>query len=304
MSLSSSCAVACNKSAMAGDAEATSAQKQSGDLCLVIGASGFLVTWVSKYLMQGGYRVRCVVRSLRDTDQLQILELLLPGVEFIEANMCETSGWTTAIEGCTWVFHVSDPNTPCISSSAAIDHATVSKLGLTSFPLGLIQKVVLAPTGTEITTCTDAPNPCLHKFPHIMHHQSLVSKPQFLAICPGLTLGSTIIPSGCYSMQLMTSVAGDQMPAKLPDMTLNMVDVRQSAHINVVVSNSVIPQGHTHISFSAVGKKAPDCPAQPPAPVTPAPNCSGPPSCSGGPNPLMWALKFVSPDVFGVYSKL
>jgi hypothetical protein len=299
---------------MAGDAEATSAQKQSGDLCLVIGASGFLVTWVSKYLVQGGYRVRCVVRSLRDTDQLQTLELLLPGVEFIEANMCETSGWRTAIEGCKWVFHVSDPNTPCISSAAAIDHATVSKLGLTSFPLGLIQKVVVAPSGTEIT-CKDASNPCLQKFPHIMH-QSFVSKHQFLAICPGLTLGSTVIPSGCYSMQLMTSVAGDQMPAKLPDMTLNMVDVHESAHIHVVVSNSVIPHGHTHISFSAVGKKAADdCPAQPAAPVTPAPNCSDPscsgsgPSCSGssscsGPNPLMWALKFVSPDVFGVYSKL
>lgn len=292
---------------MAEDAEATNTQLRAGDLCLVIGTSGFLVTWVSKYLMQGGYRVRCVVRSLRDTDQLRTFELVLPGVEFIEANMCETSGWRTAIEGCTWVFHVSDPNTPCISS-AAIDHATVSKLGLTSFPLGFIQKVVLTPTGTEMT-CTHASNPCLEKFPHITH-QCLVSKPQFLAICPGLTLGSTIVPSGCYSMQLATSVTGDQMPAKLPGMTLNIVDVRESAHINVVVSNSVLPHGHTHISFSAVGKKAPDCPAQPPAPVTPAPNCSGPPSCSdcsscsGGPNPLMWALKFVSPDVFGVYSKL
>ena len=294
MSLSSLCAVLSSEPAMAGDAEASSTQLQAGDLCLVVGASGFLVTWVSKYLMQGGYRVRCVVRSLRDTDQLRTLELVLPGVEFIEANMCDTSGWRKAIEGCTWVFHVSDPNIPCISS-AETDHATVTKLGLSSFPFGFIQKVVLTPTGTEIT-CTDATKLCFEKFPHIMHH-SLVSKPQFLAIFPGLTLGSTIAPAGCYSMQLATSVAGDQMPAKLPDMTLNIMDVRESAHINVVVSNSVIPHGHTHISFSAVGKKAADHPAKPAAPVTPEPSCSAP-------NPLMWALKFVSPDVFGVYSKL
>lgn len=277
---------------MAGDTEATSTQMHAGDLCLVTGASGFLVTWLSKYLLQGGYRVRGVVGSLRDTDQLRTLELLLPGVEFVEANLCEASGWRTAIEGCAWVFHVSDPNIPCIYSTVP-DYATVSKLGLTSLPVGLIQKVVSTPTGTEIT-CTDASNPCLEKFPHIMH-QSLVSKPRFLTICPSLTLGSKIIPSGCYSMQLVTSVAGDQMPVKLPDMTLNMVDVRESAHINIVVSNSLIPSGHTHISFSAVGKKVADHLA--PAPVTPDPSCSGP-------NPLMWALKFVSPDVFGVYSKL
>ncbi len=82
----------------------TSEQMQPGDLCLVTGGSGFLASWIEKYLLEGGYKVRGTVRSLQDK-KLETLRDLLPGVEFVEADLREERGWSMDANGYSMLHH-------------------------------------------------------------------------------------------------------------------------------------------------------------------------------------------------------
>jgi nucleoside-diphosphate-sugar epimerase len=82
---------------------------QPGDLCFVSGVSGYLGSWIAKELLDGGFRVRGSVRSLGDTERVAALRKLLPGVELIAADLRREEGWSRAIAGCRWVFHVASP---------------------------------------------------------------------------------------------------------------------------------------------------------------------------------------------------
>lgn len=82
---------------------------QPGDLCFVSGVSGFLGSWIAKELMDGGFRVRGSVRSLGDADRVAALRNLLPGVEWVAADLRMEDGGRQALAGCQWVFHVASP---------------------------------------------------------------------------------------------------------------------------------------------------------------------------------------------------
>ena len=77
---------------------------QQGDLCLVTGITGYVASWISKDLLEEGYRVRGTVRSLKDEKKIQKMRELLPGAEFVEADLRSKAGWEKATEGCRWVF--------------------------------------------------------------------------------------------------------------------------------------------------------------------------------------------------------
>jgi dihydroflavonol-4-reductase len=45
-------------------------QMQKGDTCLVTGATGYLASWVCKYLIDDGFHVKGTMRNIKDTDRL------------------------------------------------------------------------------------------------------------------------------------------------------------------------------------------------------------------------------------------
>ncbi len=82
---------------------------RKGDLCLVTGVSGYLASWLAKYLLEEGYRVRGTVRRLDDPARNDAVRNILPGIELVAADLRVRDGWTEAMAGVDWVFHVASP---------------------------------------------------------------------------------------------------------------------------------------------------------------------------------------------------
>lgn len=82
---------------------------QKGDLCLITGISGYLASWIAKFLLEEGFQVRGTVRSVKNAEQQAKLRDLLPGAEYVEADLRSEQGWDKAVEGVKWVFHVATP---------------------------------------------------------------------------------------------------------------------------------------------------------------------------------------------------
>lgn len=69
-------------------------------LTLVTGATGFVGNHLVRALVERGHHVRCTVRKTSQTESLQEL-----GVELVEGDLTNRSGWQAAVQGVDLVFH-------------------------------------------------------------------------------------------------------------------------------------------------------------------------------------------------------
>ncbi|XP_027078361.1 cinnamoyl-CoA reductase 1-like [Coffea eugenioides] len=77
----------------------------------VTGASGYIASWIVKFLLQRGYTVKASVRDLNDPKKVGHL-LALDGAERLQlfkANLLEEGSFDAAIHGCDGVFHTASP---------------------------------------------------------------------------------------------------------------------------------------------------------------------------------------------------
>ncbi|KAG6629912.1 hypothetical protein CIPAW_14G117700 [Carya illinoinensis] len=72
----------------------------TGKLVCVTGASGYIASWLVKFLLQRGYTVRASVRD--PTLNKERLHLF-------KENLLEEGSFDTAIQGCEGVFHTASP---------------------------------------------------------------------------------------------------------------------------------------------------------------------------------------------------
>lgn len=83
-------------------------------MVLVTGGTGFIAQYCMIALLQAGYRVRTTVRSVAREDEVR-RHLARGGIEagerltFVEADLCDDTGWRQAVEGCTYVMHGASP---------------------------------------------------------------------------------------------------------------------------------------------------------------------------------------------------
>lgn len=297
---------------------------QEGDLCLVTGGSGYLATWIEKYLLEGGYRVRATVRSLKDTEKLETLQSLLPGAEFMEADLRKEDGWQAAVDGCKWIFHVATPQavkeeTDRVGGavagtkfilSATFKSSTVKKVVVTSSEAAVAyghprSKTEINEddwTNTEIVKEDYLRSKALAERAAWAMANDPAQNPNnvpLATMCPGLILGPSLVPWGRYSLKSLKDIA-EGTTAVLPDMTLHVCDVRDCARMHIAVMDNPATNGHRHLAFGAVGKYAdmgryvkeqyPDMGLKPTTRLVP--------------NPVMWVLRFVSSDVAGIYSRI
>ncbi|KAB1227630.1 Tetraketide alpha-pyrone reductase 1 [Morella rubra] len=81
-------------------------------LVCVTGASGYIASWVVKFLLQRGYTVRACVRDPNDpkkTNHLLVLDGAKERLQLFEANLLEEGSFDVAIQGCDGVFHTASP---------------------------------------------------------------------------------------------------------------------------------------------------------------------------------------------------
>ncbi|AEE50006.1 NAD-dependent epimerase/dehydratase family protein [Haliscomenobacter hydrossis] len=80
---------------------------------LITGGSGYLASWIVKYLVEAGYYVRTTVRSLKDERKIGHLRRIAaagPGrLEFYEADLMRHGDFNTPMRGCEIVIHTASP---------------------------------------------------------------------------------------------------------------------------------------------------------------------------------------------------
>ncbi|KAL0377166.1 UNVERIFIED_CONTAM: Cinnamoyl-CoA reductase 1 [Sesamum calycinum] len=83
-----------------------------GQVVCVTGASGFIASWLVKFLLRRGYTVKATVRNLSDpakVEHLKALEGAKERLQLIQANLVEEGSFDAAIDGCDGVFHTASP---------------------------------------------------------------------------------------------------------------------------------------------------------------------------------------------------
>lgn len=80
---------------------------------LVTGGAGYMASWLVKYLLEDGYKVRITVRDLENQDKYRHLEKIAersPGsLDIFEADLLAPDGFKNCMAGCNIVFHTASP---------------------------------------------------------------------------------------------------------------------------------------------------------------------------------------------------
>ncbi|KAK7323413.1 hypothetical protein VNO77_26885 [Canavalia gladiata] len=84
----------------------------AGNLVCVTGASGYIASWIVKFLLQSGYTVRATVRDTSDPkkiDHLLSLDGAKERLHLFKANLLEEGSFDSVVQGCHGVFHTASP---------------------------------------------------------------------------------------------------------------------------------------------------------------------------------------------------
>uniref|UniRef100_A0A2C9VIK4 NAD-dependent epimerase/dehydratase domain-containing protein n=1 Tax=Manihot esculenta TaxID=3983 RepID=A0A2C9VIK4_MANES len=83
-----------------------------GKVVCVTGGSGYLASWLIKFLLQRAYTVKATVRNpndLKKTAYLLALEGAKERLQLLKADLLEGGSFDAAVDGCEAVFHTASP---------------------------------------------------------------------------------------------------------------------------------------------------------------------------------------------------
>ncbi|CAI8608386.1 unnamed protein product [Vicia faba] len=83
-----------------------------GKVVCVTGASGYIASWIVKFLLQRGYTVRATVRDLgnpKKVDHLIKLDGAKERLQLFKTDLLEEASFDSVVEGCDGVFHTASP---------------------------------------------------------------------------------------------------------------------------------------------------------------------------------------------------
>ncbi|ESW21024.1 hypothetical protein PHAVU_005G034600 [Phaseolus vulgaris] len=84
----------------------------AGQVVCVTGASGYIASWVVKFLLERGYTVKATVRDPNNSskvDHLLNLDGAKERLHLVKANLLEEGSFDSAVEGVHAVFHTASP---------------------------------------------------------------------------------------------------------------------------------------------------------------------------------------------------
>ncbi|EOA38255.1 hypothetical protein CARUB_v10009736mg [Capsella rubella] len=95
-----------------------------GKVVCVTGASGYIASWIVKFLLLRGYTVKATVRDPNDrkkTEHLLALDGAKERLKIFKADLVEEGSFELAIDGCDSVFHTASPVTLTVNSDPQVE---------------------------------------------------------------------------------------------------------------------------------------------------------------------------------------
>ncbi|OMP06029.1 hypothetical protein CCACVL1_01750 [Corchorus capsularis] len=84
----------------------------TGKVVCVTGASGYIASWLVKFLLQRGYTVKATVRNPSDpkkTEHLLALDGAKERLHLFKAELLDKGAFDSVVDGCEGVFHTASP---------------------------------------------------------------------------------------------------------------------------------------------------------------------------------------------------
>jgi nucleoside-diphosphate-sugar epimerase len=251
-------------------------------LVLVTGGSGFLGSHCIIKALSSNYRVRTTVRSLKR--EKEVREMLTAGgvtnlddVSFVETDLSKDDGWTTAVQGCTYVLHVASPFPP--ASPKHEDELIVPAREGTLRVLRAARdagakRVVITGSLAAISyghsnwdyankpftesdwTDVDGQGVGAYAKSKTLAERAawdFMEKEggslELAVINPGLILGPVLGPDSAVSIELISRLMNGSLPAA-PRLTFTVVDVRDAAELHLMAMTDPNAKGQRFISCS------------------------------------------------------
>jgi dihydroflavonol-4-reductase len=238
---------------------------------LVTGATGFIAGHCIQELLTHGYAVRGTVRNAA-TANVAHLRALAQGtggsLEFAEASLGEDAGWSEAVDGCRYVWHLASPVPaklpkdedelirPAVGGTLRVLRAAASS--------GSVRRVVMASStdaivhgharSDQVRTEADwsnakrlAPYPKSKLYAEKAAWDFAASQPlELVTINPGLVLGPLLRKEQKTSMEVIRLLLAHKLPA-VPRMSFAVVDVRDIAAAHRLAMETPEAAGNRYI---------------------------------------------------------
>ena len=241
---------------------------------LVTGISGYIGQHIGAELLRNGYEVIGTVRSASKTaPTTSAIATAAPVVNlsFAEADLLSDTGWDEAMAGCTYVIHVASPFvmaepkdekeliTPAVDGTKrvvqAAQRAGVSRLVLTSSIFAMIAGKDSGRYGPDSWSDTDADIGAYAKSKTLAERAAWDinrnDTMELTVINPGGVSGPPLnAQADSSSVAMMSDMINGKMPM-LPDLALNMVDVRDVARLHVTALTAPRAEGQRFIAATS-----------------------------------------------------
>jgi nucleoside-diphosphate-sugar epimerase len=254
-------------------------QDRTSSTVLVTGATGFIARHLIVQLLDGGYRVRGTVRSLRSETALRAdLESALQDrsgmqrLSLVEADLDRDAGWHDAVARCRFVQHVASPvpmqapkdpeevirpardGTLRILRAAA--NAGVERFVYTSSMSAIVSGV----SRDHVFTANDWSNPDSPGVGPYERSKTLAERAawefvrspqagtmQFAVVNPGAVIGPMIGKEASTSLELVRKLLAREVPG-VPDLCIALVDVRDVAAVHCAVMTAPHANGQRFLA--------------------------------------------------------
>ncbi|XP_054797782.1 phenylacetaldehyde reductase-like [Prosopis cineraria] len=239
-----------------------SSNARNGTVVCVTGASGYIASWLVKFLLVRGYTVKATVRDPNDpkrVDHLLNLDGAKERLHLFKADLLEEGSFDHAVEGCEGVFHtaspclfdVKDPQTELIDPAVKGTPNLLKSFAKSSS----LKRVVLTSSMASIIYSGQP------RTPEVIVDETWFSKPEFcrevklwyalsktlaedaawkfvkennidmVVIHPGVVLGSLLQPSlNDSSAAVLKLLTGTQTS---PNLTTGWINVKDVAHAHI-----------------------------------------------------------------------
>lgn len=244
----------------------------------VTGASGYIASWIVRYLLEEGFTVHATVRDSRKEASVAHLKLAAKGqagvLKLFDADLVKPGSYDAAVEGCELVIHTASPFVirgfrdahealvrPAVEGTANVlnacnKQASVKRVVLTSSVASIYGDAVeikRAPRGVfdeQLWNDTSSESHQPYSYSKVMAERKAwdmnrqQSRWDLVTINPSLVLGPALTTlSQSTSIDVMRDLGGGRQRTGVPHLEFGLVDVREVARAHILAGFNAEAKG-------------------------------------------------------------